>query len=137
MGIVLDSTVLIAAERAGQNPRSVIEDLLAKMGDTEATLSIITVVELANGIERANSAGRQIARARFLNELLNEIPAEPITIPIAYRAGKIDGSLQAQGLRIALGDLLIGTTALELGYAVATHNVRHFQLIPNLEVKHL
>jgi predicted nucleic acid-binding protein len=57
VGIVLDSTVLIAAERAGQNPRGVIEDLLAKMGDTEATLSIITVIELAHGIERANSTG--------------------------------------------------------------------------------
>jgi hypothetical protein len=36
--------VLIAAERAGHNPRSVIEDLHAKIGDTEATLSIITLI---------------------------------------------------------------------------------------------
>jgi predicted nucleic acid-binding protein len=64
----------------------VIEDLLAAMSDTEATLSIITLIELAHGIERANSAARQIARERFLNELLNEISAEPITIPIAFRA---------------------------------------------------
>ncbi len=78
MGIVLDSTVLIAAERAGQNPRGVIEDLLRKMGDTEATLSIVTVIELAHGIERANSTARQIARGRFLNELLNEISVEPV-----------------------------------------------------------
>jgi predicted nucleic acid-binding protein len=124
VGIVLDSTVLIAAERAGQNPHAVIEDLLVKMGDSEATLSIITLVELAHGIERANSTANQIARERYLNELLNEISVEPITIPIAFRAGKIDGSLQAKGQRIALGDLLIGATALELGYAVVTHNVR-------------
>jgi predicted nucleic acid-binding protein len=62
---------------------------------------------------------------------------EPITIPIAFRAGKIDGSLQAKGQSMALGDLLIGTTALELGYAVVTNNVRHFQMIPNLVVKQL
>ena len=68
---------------------------------------------------------------------MNEISVEPITTPIAFRAGKIDGSLQAKGLTIALGDLLIGTTALELGYAVVTHNVRHFQMIPNLIVKQL
>ena len=104
MGLVLDSTVLISAERSGQNPRSVIEALLAKMGDTEATLSIITLIELAHGIERANSTARQTARERFLNELLNEISVEPITIPIAFRAGKIDGGLHAKGLRIALGD---------------------------------
>ncbi len=62
---------------------------------------------------------------------------EPITIPIAFRAGKIDGALQATGQSMALGDLLIGTTALELGYAVVTHNVRHFQMIPDFEVKQL
>lgn len=137
MGVILDSTVLVAAERAGQNPRQAIRDLLSKLGDTEATLSIITVVELAHGIERASSSARQIAREHFLNELLNEISVEPITIPIAFRAGKIDGSLQAHGHTIALADLLIGTTALELGYAVVTHNVRHFTLIPNLEVQQL
>lgn len=137
MGIVLDSTVLIAAERTGQNPRAVIKDLLANLGDTEATLSVITVVELAHGIERANSTARQIARERFLNELLNEISVEQITVPIAVRAGRIDGSLRSKGLTTALGDLLIGATALELGYAVVTHNARHFQAIPSLELKQL
>lgn len=107
------------------------------MVDTEATLSIVTLVELAHGIERANSSERQVARERFLDELLNELSVEPITIPIALRAGRIDGKLQAKGLRIALADLLIGTTALELGYALVTHNARHFQMIPNLEVKQL
>ena len=137
MGIVLDSTVLIAAERAGQNPRGVIENMLARMGDTEATLSVITVVELAHGIQRANSAARQVARERFLNELLNEISVEPVTIPIALRAGKLDGNLEGKGVRIALGDLLIGATALGIGYSVVTNNVRHFQMIPDLVVSHL
>jgi predicted nucleic acid-binding protein len=137
VGIVLDSSVVIAAERAGRNPRQVIEGIAAKVGDTEATLSAVTVVELAHGIERADSAIRRTTRERFLQELLNEISVEPITTPIAIRAGRIDGSLQAKGLRVALGDLLIGTTALELGYSVVTHNERHFKMIPGLEVRHL
>jgi len=136
VGVVLDSSVLIGAERAGQNPRAVIEDLAVKLGDTEATLSIITLVELAHGIERADSAARQTGRERFIEELLKEIPVEPITVPIAFRAGKIDGSMRAKGLP-PLGDLLIGATALEIGYAVVTHNIRHFQMIPGLEVKQL
>ena len=45
--------------------------------------------------------------------------------------------LQAQGTRIALADLLIGATALELGYAVLTGNLRHFRMIPNLVVKQM
>ena len=137
MGIVLDSTVLVSAERAGQSPRNLIEDLIAKLGDTEATLSIISLVELAHGIERANSTARQVARERFLEELVNEITVEPVTIAVAFRAGKIDGALQAKGLTIPLGDLLIGATALVLGYTVVTRNLRHFQLIPGLEVKQL
>ena len=131
----MDSGVLIAAEREGKNPRQVIEEIAAKLGDTEATLSVITVTELAHGIERADSATRRNTRERFLQELLSEISVEPVTTPIALRAGKIDGSLHAKGLRVALADLLIGATALELGYSVVTHNVRHFEAIPNLEVK--
>jgi tRNA(fMet)-specific endonuclease VapC len=137
MGILLDSTVVIDAERAGQNPRKMIDGLVAALGDTEATLSVVTVMELANGIQRANTAERQATRERFLEELLSQITIEPVTVPIAYRAGRMNGSLQAQGITVALGDLLIGTTALELGYSVVTHNLRHFRLIPGLEVKQL
>ncbi|MGA3024139.1 MAG: PIN domain-containing protein [Bryobacteraceae bacterium] len=137
MGIVLDSTVLVAAERAEENPRRVIAGLLAGIGDTEATLSAITIIELAHGIERANSAERRVMRERFLNELLDEISTEPVTAAIAFRAGRIDGSLQAKGTLIALSDLLIGATAVELGYSVVTHNVRHFRMIPNLDVQQL
>jgi predicted nucleic acid-binding protein len=35
---------------------------------------------------------------------------------------------------LALSDLLIGVTALELGFKNATANEQHFQLIPGLEV---
>jgi predicted nucleic acid-binding protein len=57
-----------------------------------------------------------------------------VTIQIALRAGQIDGESQARGIRIPLSDLLIGVSALELGYGVGTANIRHFQLIPGLSV---
>jgi predicted nucleic acid-binding protein len=43
-------------------------------------------------------------------------------------------ALQPKGIRVALGDLLIGATALELGYSVLTSNIRHFEKIPGLIV---
>jgi len=49
----------------------------------------------------------------------------------------IDAELQARGIRIASQDLLVGVSALDVGYAVVTHNVRHFKMIPNLDVKQL
>jgi tRNA(fMet)-specific endonuclease VapC len=122
LGVVLDSTIVIAAERSGKTARQVLEDIAVAVGDTEVTLSVITVIELSHGLERAKTADRRVLRERFIDELLKEIPVEPVTIAIAFRAGKLDGSMAAAGIRIALGDLLIGTTALELGYPVATHN---------------
>jgi predicted nucleic acid-binding protein len=49
-------------------------------------------------------------------------------------AAKIDGEQQAQGITIPFGDLLVGVTALELGFSVLTVNLRHFRLIPGLIV---
>lgn len=43
------------------------------------------------------------------------MPVHPVTIAIALRPGQIDGHMQSTGNRIALADLLIGSTALELG----------------------
>ena len=78
------------------------------------------------------NAGKR--RQRFLDELLTGVPIQPVTIQIALRAGQIDGQSQARGTRIPLSDLLIGVSALELGYGVGTANVRHFQLVPGLNV---
>jgi len=50
---------------------------------------------------------------------------------------RIDGESQRRGVVIPFQDLIIGFTALEFDYAVATANVRHFQIIPGLVVKPL
>lgn len=94
-------------------------------------------MELAHGLERANSAERRAGRERFLTQMLREIPIEPVTTGIAMRAGKIDGALKSRGVRVSVLDLLIGCTALELGYDVVTHNFRHFELIPGLQVQRI
>jgi predicted nucleic acid-binding protein len=70
----------------------------------------------------------------FLDELLTGVPVQPVTVPIALRAGQIDGQSQAKGVRIPLSDLLIGASALELGYGVGTSNIRHFRLVSGLNV---
>lgn len=58
----------------------------------------------------------------------------PYTRSTAFLAGKIDGEQRSVGVTIPSMDLLIGATALEIGYAVVTANVRHFKLIPGLNV---
>ena len=73
-------------------------------------------------------------RLQLINELIQTLPVHPVSIAIALRAGQIDGENTAKGIRIALADLYIGVTALELGYRVATANLRHFQMIPGLGI---
>jgi predicted nucleic acid-binding protein len=129
---MLDSTAAVAAERQGRNARQLLEDIAHRTGDDEIAISVITVLELAHGVSRADSPDRRDRRQRFLDELLTGVPIEPVTVRIAIRAGRIDGENQARGIRIPLSDLLIGVSALELGYRIGTANVRHFQRIDGL-----
>ncbi|MBI4903428.1 MAG: PIN domain-containing protein [Acidobacteria bacterium] len=131
---MLDSTAAVAAEREGKNARQLLEAVARVTGDEVIAISVVTVLELAHGITRADTTERRERRQRFLDELLTGVPIQPVTIKIALSAGQIDGQCQARGIRIPLSDLLIGVSALELGYGVGTANVRHFQLIPGLNV---
>jgi tRNA(fMet)-specific endonuclease VapC len=131
---MLDSTAAVAAERQGKNARQLLEAVALETGDEGIAVSVVTVLELAHGITRADTTERRERRQRFLDDLLTGVPIQPITVPIALRAGQIDGQSQAKGVRIPLSDLLIGASALELGYSVGTANIRHFQLIPSLSV---
>lgn len=137
MGLILDSSIVIAAERLGQTAYRMLEDIGIQSNDPEIAVSVVTVLELAHGITRADTPQRRIRRQQFLDDLLAGMPIHPVTVAIALRAGQIDGQMQAAGTRMALADLLIGVTALELGHSVATANARHFQLIPNLTVRQL
>jgi predicted nucleic acid-binding protein len=131
---MLDSTAAVAAERQGKSARQLLETVARGTGDEGIAISVVTVLELAHGITRSDTAERRERRRRFLDELLTGVPVQPVTVQIALRAGQIDGESQARGIRIPLSDLLIGVSALELGYGVGTANVRHFQLIPGLNV---
>jgi predicted nucleic acid-binding protein len=131
---MLDSTAAVAAERQGKNARQLLEAVALETGDEGIAVSVVPVLELAHGITRADTTERRERRQRFLDDLLTGVPVQPITVPIALRAGQIDGQSQAKGVRIPLSDLLIGASALELGYSVGTANLRHFQLIPSLSV---
>jgi predicted nucleic acid-binding protein len=57
-----------------------------------------------------------------------------LTTDIAKLAGKLDAEQQTRGIVIPFADLLIGATALSLGYSVLTVNARHFGRIPGLSV---
>lgn len=50
MGLILDSSVIIAAERRGETVEQLIERILRATGDQDAALSAVGLTELVHGI---------------------------------------------------------------------------------------
>jgi len=134
MGLILDSSVLITAERQGKNARQVLIAMSEHLGEVEVGISVVTLIELAHGAARADTPDRKSHRQKFIQELLTAMPVYPVTTSIVLRTGQLDGENQIRGLRIPLADLLIGVTALELGYSVHTADLRHFNRVPGLSI---
>jgi predicted nucleic acid-binding protein len=132
MGLILDSSVVIASERRGETVERLIERVVGVTGDQEAALSAIGLTELIHRLYRAQTSAVRLRRQSFLDELLRDLTV--YTKETAMLAGKLDGEQQSKGVVIPFGDLLIGATALSLGFSVLTENLRHFQKIPGLSV---
>jgi predicted nucleic acid-binding protein len=134
LGLILDSSVLIAAERRGESLKHLIERLQLALGDTESAISAITVIELTHGIYRARSVDDRERRHAFTEDVFSGLVVHSVSLAIAQLAGQIEGEQAARGISIAIEDLLIGATALHLGFDVATLNLKHFRLVPGLKV---
>jgi tRNA(fMet)-specific endonuclease VapC len=134
MGLVLDSSVAIAAERRGDNVTQLLKQIAERAGNQPAVLSSIGLTELVHGVYRAQTPAVRARRESFVRELLNDVEVYPYTADTALLAGRIDGEQQERGVTIPFSDLLIGATALQHGYSVFTVNARHFRLIPGLKV---
>jgi len=106
-------------------------------GDQDAALSSVGLTELAHGIYRAQTAAMRLRRQSFVDAMLRALTVYPYTQATALLGAKIDGEQQAHGVTIPFADLLIGVTALELGFSVLTVNLRHFRLIPGLRIEQL
>jgi tRNA(fMet)-specific endonuclease VapC len=137
MGVILDSSVLIAGERRGESVRQILQRVQAILGEVDSALSVVTIVELTHGIHRAKSDADRERRSAFSEELRRDMVVHPVTVEIAELAGRIEGEQAARGISIAFEDLLIGATALHVGYDVVTLNLRHFKQIPGLTVLQL
>jgi tRNA(fMet)-specific endonuclease VapC len=94
------------------------------------------VVELTHGIYRAKTEAHRSRRLAFAEEVYRDMIVHPVGSEIAQLAGRIEAEQMAKGIGIGIAfqDLLIGATALHLGFGVATLNVRHFQKIPDLKI---
>jgi predicted nucleic acid-binding protein len=126
--------VLIAAERSVMPVSALLASIQQEHGESEIVLSSITVIELEHGLYRAGTSELASRRRDYLDTVFAAIPVEPFTKEMAQAAAKIDADAKQTGRAIPFPDLLIGATALHFGYAVGTRNLRHFRMIPGLNV---
>jgi predicted nucleic acid-binding protein len=134
LGLVLDTSVLVSAERRGVTVDALLEQVRGTAGEVEIAVSALTVAELVHGFYRATTEEIRQRRRTFIEDLKSTVPVHPITETTSEIIGRIGAEQAAKGIQVPLGDLLIGASALEQGYGVGTSNLRHFRLIPGLTV---
>ena len=80
VGIILDSSVIIAAERRGHTVREILEQVKAVQGEVEIGVSVVTIAELVHGAYRTKTQSQQQGRLEFIERLSNDVPVHPVTI---------------------------------------------------------
>jgi len=130
VGTLIDSSVLIAVERRTLD----LDDALGGLADDPVGIASITASELLHAIHRAATAAQRQRRETFVERLLDVLPVFPFDLVTARIHASLWASLAAKGASVGSHDLLIGATAIALGYRVATRDRRSFGKIPGLEV---
>jgi len=133
MGIILDTSVLIEAERQAL----VIDKFTDNREEDLFGLSVISVAELLHGVHRADSTKRRLKRSAYVEKVIELFPVYSFEISIARIYSELWADLSRKGIQIGAHDLIIGSTALSLGFSIATFNLRHFERIEGLKVERL
>jgi predicted nucleic acid-binding protein len=113
LGVILDSSVVIEAERQRLDVGRLLKFVIEQLGEREIGLSAVNVAELAHGIYRANTPERRQLRRTFLDDLKATVSVFPITAETGELVGKLGGESARGGITIPFGDLLIAACALE------------------------
>ena len=113
--LLLDSNILILHLR---KRGSASEFLLQWGGEDNLCVSVVTRAEIIAGM-RPREVGVTM-------ELLEAMPSESVTPPVADRAGRLIYTLSRNGVQISFPDALIAATALEHDLTLVTTNARHF-----------
>lgn len=130
MGLILDTSLLIAAEREERT----VEDLLGAASSEAVHVSAITASELLHGVHRATPPARRAKREAFVEQFLQGFPVLPFDLTVARVYARIWSALAARGEIVGAHDLIIGSTALAHDLSVVTRDARSFPKIPGLAV---
>lgn len=133
MGVILDTSFLIEAERR----ESEIGQFVKNREEEVFGISVISVAELLHGVHRADSTKRRLKRSAYVEKVIELFPIYNFEITTARIYSELWADLNRKGIPIGAHDLIIGSTALSLGFSVATYNLRHFERIEGLKIETL
>lgn len=130
MGLILDSSLLIADEREHFKLATWVR---TRPPEPVAT-SAITFSELWFGIEAEENATRARRRRRWLDKTFRRLEVVPLDARVARIHAHIWAQLSKAGRMIGPHDLIIAATAISRGWTVATFNAAEFEHVPGLDV---
>jgi tRNA(fMet)-specific endonuclease VapC len=133
VGVILDTSLLVAFERGAVD----LDPFIHGRTREPFGISVITASELLHGVHRADTAKRRIKRAAYVEKVLDEITVYSFDLAAARVYADVWARLQRQGVQIGAHDTMIASTALSLGFSVATLDVRDYGRIEGLAIEHV
>ncbi len=130
MGVVVDSSIFIAAERG----RFDWIGFHTRIGAEPIFLTAVTLAELLHGAERADSPERRVKRIAFIADVESRYPLLAFGRGEAAAYAKLWAALASRGSTIGTHDLQISASARHHGHCVATLNTREFERVPGIEL---
>lgn len=132
MGIVVDTSAIVALERAGGG----WEQAIAPFAGERAALPAIVYAELMVGVTLAGSPARAAKRRAKVQALAAAIGIVDFDSSIAERWASLFATLSRKGKLIPSNDLAVAATALQLGFSllVGPHGDAHFAHVPGLRM---
>jgi tRNA(fMet)-specific endonuclease VapC len=130
MGLVLDSSILIADERGKFD----MPEFLRQASGIQPIIAAITASELLHGVARATDHARKTQREKHVEQILSSVLIEPFGLTQARVHAQIWANLASRGEMIGSHDLLIAATAVAGSHDLATLNIQEFRRVKGLRV---
>jgi len=124
MGLMLDSSVIIGAEKGEFDLKALLRD---KARTEWIGMAAMTASEILHGWWRAPAGKRKRRRREFLDDILGTIPVWALDLLAARKHAELWATLQSRGQMIGAHDLIIAATCLSAGHRFATLSEREFQ----------
>lgn len=134
MGVLIDTSVLVAAERQEIDWDELLGRGADLAEDESVAMAAVSAAELLHGVQRLKG----VAQARaglYVESILDRIPVLAYDVSVARVHATLSAALSSTGKAVGAHDLIIASTAVAHGYDVATRDLRSFPRIKGLGVR--